>query len=384
MSYTSTSLGRHRILPRSAFLKKPNHHRRSAPIRLPRNTVPQLSESQNADASGTELDRRLQALIDGKTKPVGSLGRVEDLAMQIARLQGTLEPDTSSCGLTLFAGDHGMATAGVSAYPQTVTRQMLLNFLAGGAAANAFSDALGVSMQVVDAGVAGAPVEHPALLSRRIRGGTGNAIEGPAMSEDECSAALAAGELLGTEARQPVVAFGDMGIGNTAAASLVAAKLTGTDVADLTGRGTGLDDAGLERKRTLLKRAAARTAPQLEARDALREYAGFEIVMIAGAMLGAAGARRLVLVDGFICTAAANAALRIDPSIRNALVFAHRSAEGGHDRLLATLDAQPLLDLGLRLGEGTGALLAWPLVQAAGAFLRDMASFDSASVDGPA
>ena len=344
----------------------------------------QQSEHHNEDSPSVELGHRLQALIDGKTKPVGSLGRIEALALQLAKLQGTLRPDTSSCGLTLFAGDHGMATAGVSAYPQTVTRQMLLNFLTGGAAANAFSEALGVSMQVVDAGVAGAPVEHPALLSRRIRGGTNNAIEGPAMSEEECSAALAAGELLGTEARQPVVAFGDMGIGNTAAASLVAAKLTGTDVAGLTGRGAGLDDAGLERKRILLKRAAARTAPQLGACDALREYAGFEMVMIAGAMLGAAGARRLVLVDGFICTAAAHAALHIDPSIHTALVFAHRSAEDGHGPLLAALDAQPLLDLGLRLGEGTGALLSWPLVQAAGAFLRDMASFDSAGVDGPA
>ena len=345
--------------------------------------MPQQPESRNGAAPGVELDYRLQALIDGKTKPVGSLGRVEELAMQVAKLQGTLRPDTSSCGLTLFAGDHGMATAGVSAYPQSVTRQMLLNFLAGGAAANVFSDTLGVSMQVVDAGVAGDPVEHPALISRRIRGGTSNAIEGPAMSVDECSAALAAGESIGADARQPVVAFGDMGIGNTAAASLVAAKLTGTDVAGLTGRGAGLDDAGLERKRTLLGRAAARTARQLEARDTLREYAGFEMVMIAGAMLGAARARRLVLVDGFICTAAANAAMHMDPTIRPALVFAHRSAEDGHSPLLAALDAQPLLDLGLRLGEGTGALLAWPLVQAAGAFLRDMASFDSASVDGP-
>ncbi len=346
--------------------------------------MPQQPAPQNADASSVELERRLQVLIDGKTKPVGSLGRIEELAMQVARLQGTLEPDTSSCGLTLFAGDHGMATVGVSAYPQSVTRQMLLNFLAGGAAANAFSDALGVSMRVVDAGVAGDAVEHPALISRRIRGGTDDAIEGPAMSEDECGAALAAGELLGAEAPQPVVAFGDMGIGNTAAASLVAAKLTGTDVATLTGRGAGLDDTGLERKRTLLERAAARTAPELGARDALREYAGFEMVMITGAMLGAAGARRLVLVDGFICSAAAQAALRIDPSIHAALVFAHRSAENGHSPLLATLDAKPLLDLGLRLGEGTGALLAWPLVRAAGAFLRDMASFDSAGVDGPA
>ncbi|MEL7447660.1 MAG: nicotinate-nucleotide--dimethylbenzimidazole phosphoribosyltransferase [Pseudomonadota bacterium] len=332
----------------------------------------------------SQFDKQLRALIDGKTKPVGSLGRLEELALQVARLQGTAQPDTSSCGLTLFAGDHGMATAGVSAYPQSVTRQMLINFLAGGAAANALSNSLGVAMQVVDAGVAGEPVEHPDLLSRRVRGGTNNAIEEPAMGADECATALAAGKALGAQAPQPVVAFGEMGIGNTSAASLLAAKLTGTDVASLTGRGTGHDDAGLARKRDLLGQAAARTAPQLEAMDALKEYAGFEMVMITGAMLGAASARRLVLVDGFICTASAYAALGIDPSIRPALVFAHRSAEHGHAALLEAMDARPLLDLGMRLGEGTGALLAWPLVQAAGAFLRDMASFDSAQVDGPA
>lgn len=344
--------------------------------------MPSQSEARKSDTTGFE--RRLQALIDGKTKPVGSLGRVEALAMQVARLQSNLQPDTSSCGLTLFAGDHGMAAAGVSAYPQTVTRQMLLNFLGGGAAANAFARALGVSLDIVDAGVAGDPVEHPALISRRLRGGTHNAITSPAMSRDECDRALAAGESLGARANHPVVAFGDMGIGNTAASSLLAAKLTGADVAGLTGRGTGLDDAGLQRKRTLLERAAARTAPQLDAREALREYAGFEMVMIAGATLGAARARRLVLVDGFICTASALAALRIDPTIEGALVFAHRSAESGHALLLAALDAQPLLDLDLRLGEGTGALLAWPLVQAAGAFMREMASFESAGVDGRA
>ena len=346
--------------------------------------MPQRSDRPNGSEVSVAFEHRLQAFVDGKTKPVGSLGRIEALAMQLARLQGTLRPDTASCGLILFAGDHGMATAGVSAYPQSVTRQMLLNFLAGGAAANAFADALGISMQIVDAGVAGDPVEHPALQSRRIRAGTSNAIEGPAMTEAEYAAALAAGRRLGAEAPHPVVALGEMGIGNTSAASLVAAKLTGTDVAPLTGRGTGHDDPGLERKRTLLKRAAARTEPRLTAQDALREYAGFEMVMIAGAMLGAAGAHRLVLVDGFICTAAAYAALRIDPSIEGALVFAHRSAEAGHDHVLDALDAQPLLNLGLRLGEGTGAILVWPLVQAAGALLRDMASFDSAGVDGPA
>ncbi|MEM8548952.1 MAG: nicotinate-nucleotide--dimethylbenzimidazole phosphoribosyltransferase, partial [Pseudomonadota bacterium] len=271
-----------------------------------------------------------------------------------------------------------------SAYPQSVTGQMLLNFLHGGAAANVFARTLGVSLQIVDTGVAGDPVTHPALINQRIRGGTDNAIEGPAMSEAECRAALAAGEALGRASENPVVAFGEMGIGNTAAASLVAAKLTGQPVAELTGRGTGLDDDGLAHKRRLLEQAADRTAATLPPEVALREYAGFEMVTMAGAILGAARQQRLVLIDGFICSAVALVALRIDPEIRPALVFAHRSAEHGHQQLLQALQARPLLDLNLRLGEGTGALLAWPLVQAAGAFLRDMASFDDAGVDGPA
>ncbi|MEM7500985.1 MAG: nicotinate-nucleotide--dimethylbenzimidazole phosphoribosyltransferase [Pseudomonadota bacterium] len=344
--------------------------------------MPHPSESN--DQPSASLGRRIQALIDSKTKPIGALGRIESLALQIAMHQGSLHPDTTSCELTLFAGDHGMASAGVSAYPQSVTRQMLTNFLSGGAAANVFSNTVGVSLQVVDAGVAGDPVEHPDLISRRIRSGTHNAIDGPAMTEQECKEALAAGVLLGENTAHPVVAYGDMGIGNTAAASLVGAKLAGLNVEKITGRGTGLDDTGLERKRTLLARAANRTSEQLDAHGALHEYAGFEMVMMAGAMLGAARRRRVVLVDGFICTAAALAALKIDPDIRSALVFAHCSAELGHRALLRAIDAEPLLDLDLRLGEGTGALLAWPLVQAAGALLRDMASFDSAGVDGPA
>ncbi|MEM6639848.1 MAG: nicotinate-nucleotide--dimethylbenzimidazole phosphoribosyltransferase, partial [Pseudomonadota bacterium] len=263
----------------------------------------------SSDHDRRDLERRIQAAIDSKTKPVGSLGRIEALAMQICLLQGTDQPDVSSCELTLFAADHGMAAAGVSAYPSSVTRQMVENFLAGGAAANAFADAVGVAIRVVDAGVAGEPVDHPDLISHRIRAGTRNAIEEPAMTDGELEQALSAGNAIGAGSAHPVVAFGDMGIGNTAAASLVAAKLTGGDVRALTGRGTGLDDDGLERKRALLARAAGRTPATLAGHDALREYAGFEMVMIAGAMIGAAQASRLVLVDGFICSAAALAAL---------------------------------------------------------------------------
>jgi nicotinate-nucleotide--dimethylbenzimidazole phosphoribosyltransferase len=327
-----------------------------------------------------DFEAALRAAIDGKTKPVGALGRIEVLAAQIARLQGTLVPRMERCRLTIFAADHGIAAEGVSAYPQAVTRQMVANFLAGGAAASVFAASVGVEVRVVDAGVAGAPVSHPDLAQRRIGPGTRNLRRGPAMTPADCAAALAAGEAIGAASPGEAAAFGEMGIGNSAAASLVAAKVTGLPVAGLVGRGTGLDAAGLALKAAVLEEAAGRTAARLAPVDALAEYGGFEIAMMAGAMIGAAEARRLVLVDGFIAGAAAAAALAMRPAIRPALVHAHRSAEAGHGPLLAALEAEPLLDLGLRLGEGTGALLAWPLVKAAAAMLREMASFESAGV----
>lgn len=329
---------------------------------------------------GIDFETALRAAIDGKTKPPGSLGRLEALAARIARLQGSLAPRMERCRLTIFAADHGIAAEGVSAFPQAVTRQMLQNFLAGGAAANVLARAVGAEVAVVDAGVAGALVDHPDLVSRRIGPGTANAAAGPAMTAAEAAEALAAGRAIGAESPGEAAAFGDMGIANTASATLVLAKLTGLPPAGIAGRGTGLDDAGLARKRAVLARAAARTPARLDPETALAEYGGFEIAMMTGAMLGAAGARKLVLVDGFIATAAAAAATALAPASEAALVFAHRSAEAGHAPVLARLGAEPLLDLDMRLGEGTGALLAWPIVGAAAAMLREMASFESAGV----
>lgn len=331
-------------------------------------------------ANDPGFEAALKAAIDGKTKPLGALGRIETLAAQIARLQRTLAPTAETCRLVIFAADHGIADEGVSAYPQAVTRQMVANFLSGGAAANVFARSVGADIVVVDAGVAGEPMSHPDLVSARIGPGTANAATGPAMGAELCAAALSRGRAFGADGAFDVMAFGEMGIANTSSAALVAAKLTGLPVARLTGRGTGVDDAGLARKRQVLERAASRTAPRLRGAEALAEYGGFEIAMIAGAMLGAAEARRVVLVDGFIATAAAAAALDIAPGIRDALVFCHLSDEAGHAVLLDGLGATPLLSLGLRLGEGTGALLALPLVRAAAAMLREMASFDSAGV----
>ena len=405
----------------------------------------------------SDLDDAIRLAIDAKTKPPGSLGRVETLAARIARIQGTLTPSLRRCRLTLFAGDHGVASEGVSAYPQAVTRQMVANFLAGGAAANVFARANGVEIAVVDAGIAGDPLDAPGLVSLRIASGTRNFAGEPAMTREQYEAALRAGAELGAgggigpgakagvraedgsgveagpragtaaeagtgdgasvgadagdgttgETQTPAeaqakakagtgagdedgdgtgvdaAAFGEMGIANTSSATLIAHKLIGAPLDALTGRGTGLDDDGLARKLRVLARAAGRTENRLDPADALREYGGFEIVMMAGAMIGAARARAVVLVDGFIASAAALAAVRLAPALADYLVFAHRSAEPGHDVVLDALGASPLLDLGMRLGEGTGALLAWPILRSAAAMLSDMASFESAGVSGP-
>ena len=333
----------------------------------------------------TDLDDAIRLAIDAKTKPPGSLGRVEALAARIARVQGTVTPRLRRCRLTLFAGDHGVASEGVSAYPQAVTRQMVANFLAGGAAANVFARANGAEIAVVDAGVAGDPLDAPGLVSRRIAPGTRNFAVEPAMTREQYEEALRVGIKLAADLgpAPDAVAFGEMGIANTSSATLIAHKLTGAPLDALTGRGTGLDDDGLARKLQVLARAADRTADRLPPDEALREYGGFEIVMMAGAMIGAARARAVVIVDGFIASAAALAADALAPTLRDYLVFAHRSAEPGHEVVLDALGASPLLDLGMRLGEGTGALLAWPILRAAAAMLSDMASFESAGVSGP-
>ena len=345
-----------------------------------------LAEVLDLPPVSPALDGAIHRTLDGKTKPPGSLGAVETIAARIARIQGALAPRLHRCRLTLFAGDHGVAAEGVSAYPQAVTRQMVANFLAGGAAANVFARANGVELSVVDAGVAGAPLDAPGLLARRIAPGTRNFALEPAMTREQYEASLRTGTELGAEAAAAgeAAAFGEMGIANTSSAALIAHKLTGAPLDALIGRGTGLDDDGLARKRRVLARAAARTAAaRLDAHEALTEYGGFEIVMMAGAMIGAARAGAVVVVDGFIASAAALAADRMAPALGDYLVFAHRSAEPGHRVLLDALGARPLLDLGLRLGEGTGALLAWPILRAAAAMLSEMASFESAGVSGP-
>jgi nicotinate-nucleotide--dimethylbenzimidazole phosphoribosyltransferase len=320
----------------------------------------------------------LRATIDGKAKPLGALGRVEDLAVQLGLIAGGPPPAFDKALLLVFAGDHGLTAEGVSAYPSSVTQAMVATFLAGKASANAFAGAVGAELRVVDAGVDAELAPHPALRDEKVRRGTRNAALEPALTPEEVAQALERGAQVAREAVAEgfqVLALGEMGIGNTASAALIMHRLTGLPLAECVGRGAGHDDAGLARKLATLERAAARSDATAPA-EVLAQFGGLEIAMMTGAVLGAASARVPVLIDGFIVTAAALAAIRLDPAAKEYCIFCHQSAEQGHLRMLRALDAAPLLQLDLRLGEGTGALLALPIVRAASRMLSDVASLD--------
>jgi nicotinate-nucleotide--dimethylbenzimidazole phosphoribosyltransferase len=320
----------------------------------------------------------LRALLDGKAKPLGSLGRIEDLAVQIGLIQGRLDPKADRARLMVFAGDHGLNEEGVSAYPSGVTAAMVGVFLSGRASVNAFARAADVEVQVIDAGVAADLSPHPDLISAKVRAGTRNAAREPAMTWDETAQALSKGVELAETAAQDgadIVILGEMGIGNSAAAALIMHRLSPAPLDACIGAGAGHDEAGLARKTAVLRRAAARTdvAHPLEV---LAEFGGCEIAMMAGAVLGAAAQRKIVIVDGFISTAAALAAIRFRPEALHYCVFSHLSDEQGHRIMLNALDARPLLDLGLRLGEGSGGVLAAPLVRAAARLLTETMSLE--------
>lgn len=329
-----------------------------------------------ADPDGPLADR-VRRDLDGKTKPPGSLGRIETLALQMALAQGTARPSADPAHLLLFAGDHGLVEEKVSAWPQEVTAMMVANFLAGGAAANVFARTNGCAVTVVDAGVNANLPDNPALVRFGIRRGTRNAAHEDAMTPGEAEAALAAGAALARKAVAAgarVVLLGEMGIGNTASASLLTHALTGAGLDRITGPGAGLDEKGIAGKRAILARTVARHPGPLSPSAALAAFGGFEIAGMAGALIGAASAGAVVLVDGFIATAAALVALRARPEASPCTIFAHASAEPGHAVLLEALEAEPLLALEMRLGEGTGALVALPLLRAACAMLAEMAT----------
>jgi nicotinate-nucleotide--dimethylbenzimidazole phosphoribosyltransferase len=282
--------------------------------------------------------------------------------------------------MVVFAGDHGLAAQGVSAYPADVTWQMVMNFLAGGAAVSVLARQHGLSLTVVDAGVRCDFQPQPGLLLRKIAPGTADASQGPAMTADQCATALSAGREVVRGLPGNALLLGEMGIGNSSSAALLLARLAGLPIESCTGRGTGLDDAGLAHKVRVLSAVLQRHADAAEPLQALAALGGFEIAMMVGAVLQAAAERRVVVVDGFIVGSAVLVAHALQPAVLQRCVFAHRSQEGGHPLLLRHLGVEPLLDLGLRLGEGSGAALAWPLLESACRILEEMASFESAGV----
>jgi nicotinate-nucleotide--dimethylbenzimidazole phosphoribosyltransferase len=326
----------------------------------------------------------LKQKINQKTKPLGALGNLEDIALQIGLIQNTLTPQLNKPTVLVFAGDHGIAASGVSAYPQAVTAQMVLNFLAGRAAINVFARQNKMQLRVIDAGVNFAFAPHADLIIAKVGMGTANFLYAPAMSEAQCEQALTIGASLvkiETDAGCNVLGFGEMGIANTSSASCLMSVICDLPIEDCVGRGTGLDEAGLIKKTEILKQAInQRMLVSSTPMQALATFGGFEIAMMVGAMLSAAEQKTVLLIDGFIATSALLVAAKIQPNILHYCVFAHCSNESAHQKLLDYLEAKPLLDLGLRLGEGTGAVLAYPLIQASVNFLNDMASFASAGV----
>jgi nicotinate-nucleotide--dimethylbenzimidazole phosphoribosyltransferase len=321
-----------------------------------------------------------QNAYDAKTKPRGSLGRLEELGCRIAAIRGFV-PANLEAAIVVAAGDHGVAAEGVSAYPQEVTAQMVLNFAAGGAAINVLARQAGARLIVVDAGVA-VPVEHELVRALRLGPGTANLATGPAMTVEQATLGIDFGVRLAEELADSgvdVVALGEMGIGNTTSASALAARLLGVEPAQVCGRGTGLDDDGVTRKIATVERALAVNRSE-DPLAALAELGGFEIAVLAGVALGCAARRVVVVLDGFITGAAALVAARLAPNAAGAMIASHRSSEPGHRLILEALALEPVLDLGLRLGEGSGAALALPLLRASIAVLNEMATFGDAGV----
>ena len=323
------------------------------------------------------------------TKPAGSLGQLEAVAIQLAGLQGQLKPRVDHLWIAIFAGDHGVVAEGVSAYPQAVTGQMLHNFVSGGAAISVLARQLGAQLDVVDLGTVSPMLNLAGVRHVQLGAGTANFANGPAMTDAQGLKALQAGRDSVLRAREQgceLFIGGEMGIGNTASASAVASALLQCPASVLTGPGTGLDAAGVSHKARVIERALAFHAGLLDdPLQALFRLGGFEIAALAGAYVACAQAGVVALVDGFICTVAAMVAVRLNPECRQWLIFSHRGAEQGHRHVLESLEAEPLLDLGLRLGEGSGAALAVPLLRLACDLHAQMATFAEAAVaDRPA
>ena len=340
-----------------------------------------------ANIENNELYQQLQQIVDQKTKPLGALGRLETLAVQLGLIQGTTTPHIEQPQIRVFAADHGLTKHGTSAYPSAVTAQMVYNFLQGGAAINVLARQHHMELKVVDAGVnadfANSPFkDHAQLLDYKVRHRSRDALSEPAMTAEECLAALENGMDVVKSMAGNLLIVGEMGIGNTSAASLLLARLGDIPLDECIGRGTGLDDAGLKHKASILTQVLARHSEAQTPFDILAALGGLEIAMMAGALMQAASERRILLIDGFIASSALLVAERLAPGVAQYAVFAHHSVEPGHTHLLKLLNAEPLLNMGMRLGEGSGAALAYPLLQSACAIINEMASFNDAGISG--
>ncbi|CAM0557744.1 Nicotinate-nucleotide--dimethylbenzimidazole phosphoribosyltransferase [Vreelandella titanicae] len=329
--------------------------------------------------AGEETHRYLDTL----TKPPGSLGALEELAIQLSAITGELKPSVTPPAVVVFAADHGVADEGVSAFPQAVTAQMVANFANGGAAINVFARQIGALVEIVDVGVA-SPLTMPGVTSAKVRHGTANMALEDAMQCDQTIAAIDVGIAAVNRAKRAgakCIMVGEMGIANTTASSAMLAVLTGESVANVVGAGTGINPQQQAHKVAVIERAiAARNADSQASLEVLAKLGGLEIAAMTGAYLAAAAQRLPAIVDGFIATVAALTACRMCPAVRGYLIFGHRSQESGHDVALKALEAKPLLDMGMRLGEGSGAALAYPLLQAATAMVAEMATFTDAGV----
>jgi nicotinate-nucleotide--dimethylbenzimidazole phosphoribosyltransferase len=335
-----------------------------------------------------EPEPKVQAHLNNLTKPHGSLGRLEEIALRYCLITGTAAPVLGKKRIYTFAGDHGVAGEGVSAYPKAVTTQMVRNMLAGGAAVNVLARHTGAEVRVVDIGVDDSLDNAPGLIRKKIRPGTGNIAQGPAMTTDEALQAIQTGAELAREAfREGVtlIGTGDMGIANTTPSSALFAAILPCEVEKITGRGTGIDDPTLERKIRVIKRALAVNKDRLSnPLEALAAVGGFEIAGICGLILGASACRIPIVVDGFISSAGALAACRMCGHVKEYLFFSHCSDEKGHKTFFRLFEAEPILDLRMRLGEGTGAVLAMSIIEAAIKIYNEMATFDSAGVSSKA
>ncbi len=332
----------------------------------------------------TEIVSKLQHTIDMKTKPLGALGKLETIALKIGQIQNSLTPQLVHPAMLVFAGDHGIVKdGGISPYPQEVTYQMVLNFLNGGAAINVFCRQNGIEIKVIDAGVSADIEANPALINAKIAKGTKSYLHEPAMTHEECIKAISKGSEIVKEMQATgcnIIAFGEMGIGNTSSASIIMSLLCDIPVEKCVGRGTGLNDKGLEQKKAVLSKAIKTHAIDKSTLSVLKTFGGFEIVMMCGAMLQAAELGMILMIDGFIATSALLAATGLNRNILDYSIFTHQSDEQGHALMLQHLGVEPVVNLKMRLGEGTGAAVVYPLIKSAVCFLNEMASFESAGV----